>query len=740
MPKMTDSELVTRLETRARQSINHEGSRLAAIRGNLMDRYYGLYKGKVKPPANYSSYATREIMQTVEWMLPAVLKFFVSHGAIAQFRPNGPEDEAQAELETKVINRALMDANGGEGFTALYSFCKDGLMMPTAYAMIDMEENEMRMVHKVEGIPQHQLGQFTQNPNYEVLDGEYETITQPGPDGQPVQVNVYDLRYRETTKRKDMVFKAIPPEDILIDGDLTTTSLEDAKFVCYRLRATYSELVRMGYSERTLNSISAKHGSILADQYGEERLRRYVWQDDFAQSKDPIDPSMRHIEVLCCYVWVDYDGDGLAEFRRVDIAGHKVLKNEETDYMPFVAMSSQIMQHSHVGYSIAQAVESLEDLRTAVTRAGLNSLYNASTNKPFILEDAFSSNTASDLQDRTSMAIRLGIPPAEAVMPGANTSLLSEVLPLLAHTESEVSLRTGAAPQNATDPSVAQHSKTGAFMGALDKSSERLEAVVRVMAETGIKTLMQKAHYLIRKNPDFLKTAKIAGQWINVSADQWPERRAPSVKVGLGFNNRELALQVLAQLLEVQQQAMGAGLADAKGIYNTLQEVVRMAGLGEPTLYFLDPNEPTWQPPEEQPSPESIAAQAAKQDADTRAQSAQAEIGIKQQESAIKQAEMQAQAEQAAMKAAADQAKAQAAADKAQADREKAAADVQQAQAAAQATAEQAAAQREAQQREDAKLAPEIADIIASAELKEAQAEKARADARAPKTPQGDNA
>ena len=737
--KMNESELVTRIETRARQGINHEGSRLAAIRGTIMDRYYGLYEGRNKPPDHLSAYKTREIMQTVEWMLPAVLKFFVSHGAIAQFKPDGPEDEAQAELETRIINRAIMDANGGDGFVALYTFCKDALMMPTAYAMIDIEEVESHLTHSVEGVPEHELAMYSENPDYEIVDGEVEMVTVPDGQGGVAQANVYDIRYRETTRRKEMVFKAVPPEDLLVDGQLTQTSLDEAKFVCYRMRSTYSDLVKMGYDKKKLNAISSKHGSVLADQYGEERLRRYVWQDDFAQSKDPIDPSMRHIEVLCCWLWVDYDGDGEAEFRRVDIAGHKVLRNEETDYMPFVAMSSQIMQHSHVGYSIAQAVESLEDLRTSITRAGLNSLYNAASNKPFISQQAFIPGvTASDLQDRLSTAVRVQGNPNESLAPGLSGSLIPEVLPLLDATERDVSLRTGAVPQNSTDPSVMQGAKTGAFMGALDKSSERLEAIVRVLAETGIKTLMQKAHHLVRKNPDFLTRAKIGGQWLNVSADQWPERRAPAVKVGLGFNNREMALTVLQGILEVQREAMESNLSDAKGIFNTLQEIVRMAGLGEATLYFLDPNAEGWQPPQPEPSPEQIVAEASKQDADTRAQTAQAEMQLKIQELQVKMQEMEAKAAEAQVKAqatqqkaAADAAKAQAADAKARADAEKAAADAEQSRAALEAQRIQAEAQIQAQDREDAKLAPEIAEIIASTELKEAQADKARADAKA---------
>jgi hypothetical protein len=83
-----------------------------------------------------------------------------------------------------------------------------------------------------------------------------------------------------------------------------------------------------------------------------------------------------------------------------------------------------------------------------------------------------------------------------------------------------------------------------------------------------------------------------------------------SVNVGLGFNNKQAMLGLLAQLLSMQKEALANGLADASKIYATLEKMVEQANLGHVGTYFNDPTAPEFKAPSPAQDPQMLLAQA----------------------------------------------------------------------------------------------------------------------------------
>ena len=619
---MSESQVVSFLGRKIYQSMNDEDGDLSDVRQENFNLYVGK-AGTVPSREGYSQFDTREVLEAIEWVLPSVLRVFTSGDRVVVFDAVGPEDEAQAEQETDITNHEIMKGNRGKGFLAMHDWFKDALMYPNGYIKAYMEECEHTDVGMVTGLDEIGLAMLMADDDVEILEQEtrQETIMVTPPDdpnmpnpmpqpAQPVPIEVFDLKVRTTKQLMELRLMPVPPEECLVDNDLVSLDLDEADFVCHRVRKSYTQLVMEGYDQEELDSIGASEDY----QWNDERTNRLFYEDEDPDAEDEDDPSMRSFWVHECYAWFDNDGDGIGEFRRVVLIGDRVFENEETNYQPMIAMSSILMAHKHTGMSYADITKDLQLLMTTLTRQLLDNTYKVNIGKKLISEDALTEDgmTMEAMLDTQAEYIPVRGVAQNAMFAEPQTSILGEILPIIQHLDERKRLRTGVSPELSVDPDILRESTATAFSQALNDASQRTEMLVRVFAETGMKQLMIKVHQLLRQHQDVEKAIKIRGEWIPVDPMGWRDRTDLTVSVGLGFNNKSTQIQLLMQLLEIQERAAGQGLVDAPKAFNALRKLVEEAGLGDAHQYFVDPNTPGWQPPQPPPDPNMVMAEANK--------------------------------------------------------------------------------------------------------------------------------
>ena len=615
---MDDSELTAFLGRKIQSAMNREDGDISRQRSKIFTQYYGGKQGNERE--GKSTFVTREVMETVEWAMPSILRVLYGSNRVVAFEPVGAEDMEAAQQETDVINYKVRRANGGDGFVAMNDFVKDSLLNPTAYLKVWMEEEERSTVHEVEGITAEQLHELTQDKKVELLEQRVEVIqvpipSEPGAPPQLAEVEVFDIKYREKRDNKIFRIMGVPPEEVLVDPDLLSLDLNDASFVCHRSLQHYTHLVNMGYDKKKLGRIGS---SLEEATWNDERVTRLFYEDEspshVSENDTADDDSMRQLWVYECTAWVDYDGDGLAEYRRIVMIGNEIFENEETDYQPLVAMSSILIPHKHNGMSMSELASEPQKLLTELTRQLIDNVYALNNRRKFITENVFTNDggtqTAMNSPVASVVPCSSNVNLTASIMHDPTVPIINELLPVIQDQRQALSLRTGIAPENSVDPAVLQQSTYGAFMGAMEKANERLELIIRIMAETGIKQLYRKAHQLIRMYPDMVETIQLRDKWIPVDPRGWRERTDVKVNVGLGFANKQQLIASSMQMLEIQQQVAGSGLADEKNVYNALTKVVENSGLGATELMFKDPSAPDWQPPQPQPDPQAVLAQA----------------------------------------------------------------------------------------------------------------------------------
>lgn len=616
-PEADDLWLKNFLADKIEDALGDEDGDVSELRAFNFNRYYGKKYGNERE--GHSQFTTREVFEAVEWAMPSIIRVFASNSRSVEFLAHSEADEDQAGQETDVANYYIQTEN--DGFLLLHNWTKDLLMYPNGYVKAQVEEKTVVKHDRFSGLTLLDLQKFEQDPRVEIVEADSYTQFV---EGFGVQ-ELYEVRIRYESKQRDLCIENLPPDEVLVDGNWTKVTLDGCPFVCHRVRRSVSDLVKQGFDYDELIAL----GGTDDNTWNDERVARLFYEDESPDADDEGSGAARMLWVHEITVEADYDNDGIAERRRVTMIGDEIFENEEDDYEPIVSCASIIIPHKHVAMSYIEAVHDLQLIATTVTRQMLDNIYAQTDKRHFFNENALleDNSTLDDYLDARSSAIIVRGNPAEAVMPEVSQPITQELLAVIEHIKGQPKMRTGVAPELSLDPSTLQQSTMGAFMGALDQASQRLDMLVRVIAEVGYKPLMRKVHTLLRRYINEPSQVKLRGNWVQFDPSSWNERTKMTANVGLGFNNNQQKVQLLMGVLGLQREALGQNMTDHEKIYNTFERLIEAANIGSASSYFTDPSQPVkkvdpqtgqvqmvpWAPPQPPPDPQAelMKAQAA---------------------------------------------------------------------------------------------------------------------------------
>jgi hypothetical protein len=153
----------------------------------------------------------------------------------------------------------------------------------------------------------------------------------------------------------------------------------------------------------------------------------------------------------------------------------------------------------------------------------------------------------------------------------------------------------------------------------MSAAQQRLELVARTFAETGIKDLFLLVHRLVRQNVTKPDIVRLRNQWVEIDPREWKNRKDLSISVGLGAGNKDQQMFHLTNILQMQKEALQAGLTDPSKIYNALAKLTQNAGFKNPEEFWNDPAN-QMQPQQAMPSPQEQLIQGQLQIEQTKAQ------------------------------------------------------------------------------------------------------------------------
>ena len=622
MAKMEDESLLSFLQAEEADAGDFVWGKLADERETAMREYMRMPYGDEEE--GRSSFVTSEVLDTIEWVRPALLKIFVGGDQAVTFEPTGPEDVAGAEQASDACNYVFFKQNNG--FLIAYTAITDALMLKNCAVMWRWKEQEIVETVRLKGVTDMQVAmklQELQDSKPEVVEAS-DPVVSVDQMGEPVSYYEY-VKIKTTKKQGKVCIEAFPPDELLVSRSWTAPLLDDCPYVCRMMRTTLSELREMGYDVdaddlNTSDRINTSSDRTLRESDANEWI-------DHRDSVATEDESRREGWLRFEFVLVDYDGDGISERRMIVRLNDKILKNEECSHVPIATASPILRSHRWDGHSLAELVSDLQRLGSVVTRGMLDSLYLANNPRKRVLTDTTGAPLANidDLLDsRVGGLIRMT--QVDAVTDEVTPWVGQQAFPMLEYVDRVRMNRSGVNYMSSGLDANAIN-KTAAGARITDgRMQERTELIARVFAETLFKPIFAGTLKLLTEYCMETLSFRLKGQFVQYDPQEWRDQYDMSINVGLGTGNKETQAMSLAQIEAAQMAAVQGGgmglLVTPKNLYNLQTQKVKLAGFQNVDDFWTDPGENMPKKPQ-QPSPEDIKAQAEQQKQATELQADQ---------------------------------------------------------------------------------------------------------------------
>lgn len=550
--------------------------------------YMGLPLGNEVP--GRSQVVSWDVFETVEAALPNFLEPFFSGDNIGEFLPRGPEDAAYAEQATELVNYVIRDDN--PGFLLFSDWFKDALLSKVGVIRVKwVQPDPVR--EEFRGLAVEQLALLLQDPAVTILEqAPSEMLAPEVAQAAAVQMPLlWDVTIQRQ-QRGRVELRNVAPVDFVVNR--SAKRLEDARLIGEWVKYTRSQLKEMGF--KNASEVKSYDG-------GNSRLD----PDVLFEPGTPGDKSLEEVRLFEGFIRCDYDGDGVAEWRRVLVSGDGELENEEVQGHEYAVLTPIKLPHRVIGMALADPVVELQRLNSGLTRQYVDSLFLANNPRTYV-NLAAKVNVEDVISNRIGGIIRGEGPAGDAVAPIKTALVASESLQGLEMAQSMRERRTGVTRYNqGLDADSLNKTATG-IAKISNMADKRMLMILRAFAETGVKQLFKLVLRLLTQYQDIPMMVRLRGKFVQFDPRMWSASMDVSIDVGLGTGDKTETLMLLQQFGAFMQQAAQVGLVGPQQVYEFGKALAKNAKLkGADEKFMLSPDQIKPKPP--QPSPEQIKAQ-----------------------------------------------------------------------------------------------------------------------------------
>ncbi len=635
---MDDTELQGIVSAELEDAVSYIDSDVSPIRAKGTEYYRGDPFGNEED--GRSQVVAMEVRDTVSAMLPSLMKVFFSSENVVEYVPRGPEDVAGAQQATDYANYIFSADNNG--FMTTYALFKDSLVRKCGIAKYWWEDNEEVKIEEYSGLDDQTVQILMQEDAEVKIVVSYPDpsmpMQPPQPDpatGLPVQMPqamLHDVQIKRNIKDGRIRIMAVPPEELILDR--RARSFDDAGIIAHRQMATVSDLIAMGYDQ---DEIEENISSTDLDSNDEYLARQPLSTTMGAGSS--LNPMQQRVLYVEAYMRVDFDGDGVAELRKICCmgSGYTMVRNLPASYIPFVDFPCDPEPHTSPleAMSIFDITHDIQEIKSEIMRNTLDSLAQSIHPRTAVVEGQV--NIDDVLNNETGAIIRMRAP--GMVTPFSTPFVGQAAFPMLDYMDQMREDRTGMSKAAmGLDPDALQSTTKAAVAATVSASQSRLELQARILAE-GMKKLFKGILYLMTTHQDKPRMVRLRNEWVQIDPRVWDAGMDVNVNIGLGNGDTNEKLAALNIIMQKQEQIMAQfgpmnQIASLPMYIRTLQKAIELSGYKDASSYF-NTLPADFQMPQEQPkpTPEEVLAQV-------QAQSIQADIQKKAAELELKREQM----------------------------------------------------------------------------------------------------
>ena len=569
---------VARLFERARSFTDTE---LSEKRKLATEYYEGKPFGNEKP--GRSSVVSTDLRDTVQAILPDLIRLFTGPDKVVTFRPTSAEKAAQAKQATDYVNHIFMVDN--DGFNILYSALKDALVKSLGITKWWWEDEEVVETYDLTGVSPEAIAQLQQDPQLEVE-----------PTGQRMD-GTLDVHVIRTSTDGKVKVAALEPEDFLFSEN--ARDIDDALLIAHRTELRRGELIAMGIDEDFLD----EHGGVSADaETNPEKIARAPLSDSLDEDEG-LDAQQK-IQYVENYVFLDVDGDGVAEHRRVITIGTGLAVWEDIPWTgrPFADFVPDPEPHTIVGLGMFDYTQDIQRIKSGVLRASLDSLAFAVNPRTWMVENQANIQDVENTEIGATIRLRAPGMVGEFV----HSYVGKEAFPMLAYMDEAKENRTGTSKAAAgLDPDALQSSTKAAVAATVSGSRAHKELMARIFAENGLTRMFTGILKLVIANQQKPRMVEMSGEnFVEIDPRPWDATMGVTVEVALGTDEERMSvLMATAEKQEKILEQFGPQnpMVTVSQYRNTLARMTALGGFVPELFWQKVP--PDWQPPPPPPPP-----------------------------------------------------------------------------------------------------------------------------------------
>jgi len=636
--KMTDQDLLAFLEAEQSSAHHHMTGEIAA------DRVQALRDYMRKPYGNEedgrSGAISSDVFDMVEGMMPDIMEVFVSTDKAVIFEPVGQDDEESAEQVTQACNHVFYRQNNG--FLVLYDAIKGALLLKTGAIRWWWDESRVVNFSSYTADEMQLAVYLTSNPSAQVVEQ-----SEAEPDPQIAQQYAAQgmeaprrlrVKIKTVTKRGQVRIASIPPDELYVSPRHDSLLLDACPYVAHVTERTLSDIRDMGFDVDEADIRGAHGEATTQDRELRDQLNGNgrTWRTD-----NEVDSSMQRGWLRDEYVLVDFDGDGIAERRRILRMGQRILENKECSHVPIALWTPYIIPHQVHGLSPADLVSDIQKISTDTLRQQIDNLALANNQETVVLTDS-QGNPMADLDDllnrRVGGILREKTP--GAIRPYAERWQGIEAMPMVEMLQGMKENRTGYTRYSQGLDGDSLNKTALGVTKIMNASQKRQKLMARICAEALLCPVFKGIFKTLTDYCMEKLSFRLNGKFVSFDPQEWRDQYDMMVNVGIGQGDELQQAQMLKQISEAQmaymQSPLGGRVVTEQNVFAVQAEIAENAGFKNPAKFWTDPSQlPPPQPPP--PDPKMALEQA-------KMQAQQQENAAKRQDDAQRfQAETQQQ-------------------------------------------------------------------------------------------------
>ena len=238
-----------------------QNTRATIIKAYQREKYGNEVQGR-------SQVIMSDVYDTVESIMPSLMRIFYGGQDVVNIMPMGAEDEVKAKLMEAKVNYDFQRKNNG--FQVMHDFFKDALLFKGGYVKWHWREEKTKEAINNEGLSEMEFGLLKETPGIEIDTVEVTTIPADPMDLEGVPVSLFDVKAYKIVETSGPVVENLRQDEFLFLP--YTRSVKDADFLCHRKTIKKQEAVKYGmkpedidYSEPADSSVDPVYMELFND-------------------------------------------------------------------------------------------------------------------------------------------------------------------------------------------------------------------------------------------------------------------------------------------------------------------------------------------------------------------------------------------------------------------------------------------------------------------------------------------